>query len=107
MAAMRWRFRHLAANAAELDDPRIDLAARKDLRGLPSTSIVLAQVDPLRSEGEALAEALSAAGVNTECWVYEGMAQGFFGLGQMVTRALFAQADAAGALYRAFTTPRA
>lgn len=107
MAAMRWRFRHLAPNAAELDDPRIDLADRGDLAGLPSTTIVLAQVDPLRSEGEALAEALSTAGVKTECQVYEGMAQGFFGLGQLVTRALFAQADAAGALYRAFTTARA
>ena len=107
MAAMRWRFRHLAADAQDLEDPRIDLATRNDLAGLPPTTVMLAQVDPLRSEGEALADALSAAEVKTECWVYEGMTQGFFGLGQIVTRSLFAQADAASVLYRAFTTARA
>ena len=107
MAAMRWYFRHLSPSAAELEDPRIELAARRDLAGLPATTIVLAQIDPLRSEGEALADALTAAGVPTECWVYEGMAQGFFGLGLMVTRALFAQADAAESLSRSFTSPRA
>lgn len=100
-AAMRWRWRHLIANPDERNDPRLNLVGRNDLSGAASASIVLAAIDPLRSEGEALVAALRQAGVSVTCQTYEGVTQGFFGLGAMVTRAMFAQSDAGEALRRA------
>lgn len=106
LPAMRWRFRHLVADEAETGDARINLVARDDLVGLAPATIVLAGIDPLRSEGEALAEALENAGVAVNCWTYEGVTQGFFGLGLVVTKALFAQGDTADALGKAFAPGR-
>ena len=102
MPAMRWRLRQLVEEQDELDDKRIDLVTRNDLAGVAPATLVLAGLDPLRSEGEALAEALESAGVPVNCWTYEGVTQGFFGLGLVVTKALFAQSDAADALNKAF-----
>jgi acetyl esterase/lipase len=106
LPAMRWRFRHLLEDEAALGDNRIAIAARSDLAGVAPATIVLAALDPLRSEGEALAAALERAGVAVECWTYDGVMQGFFGLGLVVTKALFAQSDAADALSKAFAPKR-
>lgn len=106
LPAMRWRFRQLFETELQASDPRITLAAREDLGGVAPATIVLAGVDPLRSEGEALAEALENAGVAVNCWTYDGVTQGFFGLGLVVTKALFAQSDTADALGKAFAPGR-
>ena len=70
------------------------------------TASVAQRSQVLRSEGEALAEALDSAGVPVDCRTYPGVAQGFFGLGLLVTKALFAQGDAAEALGKAFAPGR-
>jgi acetyl esterase/lipase len=106
LPAMRWRFRHLLENDAAMEDNRLDIVGRHDLGGVAPATIILAGIDPLRSEGEALAEALEMAGVEVSCWTYDGVTQGFFGLGLVVTKALFAQSDAAEALARAFGPAR-
>lgn len=106
LPAMRWRFRHLVEQPETLRDRRIDLVARDDLAGVAPATVVLAELDPLRSEGEALAQALEQASVPVKCWTYEGVTQGFFGLGQVVTKALFAQSDAADALGKSFAPSR-
>jgi acetyl esterase len=106
MPGMQWRMRHELEDREQMSDPRIDLSGRHDLAGIAPTTIVLAEIDPLRSEGEALAEALEAAGVSTTCTVHEGVTQGFFGLGLIVTKALFAQSEAAEALNKAFGAAR-
>ncbi|HEV7293444.1 MAG TPA: alpha/beta hydrolase [Devosia sp.] len=106
LAAMRWRFRHLLEEQDAIHDRRIDLVSRSDWVGGAPATIILAGVDPLRSEGEALADALESAGVSVQCRMYQGVTQGFFGLGLMVTKALFAQADAADILARAFAPSR-
>lgn len=106
LPAMRWRFRQLFEDKTQAEDARINLAARPDLAGVAPATIVLAGIDPLRSDGEALAEALEQAGVAVNCWTYEGVTQGFFGLGLVVTKALFAQSDTADALAKAFAPGR-
>lgn len=106
LPAMRWRFRQTFAEDAESNDARINLATREDLAGIAPATLILASIDPLRSEGEALAEALEVAGVPVNSWTYEGVTQGFFGLGLVVTKALFAQSDAADALGKAFAPGR-
>ena len=50
---------------------------RAELDGLPPVLILLAELDVLRSEGEALAEKLRRSGVDTELDVYQGVSHGF------------------------------
>ncbi|MGH7153008.1 MAG: alpha/beta hydrolase, partial [Acetobacteraceae bacterium] len=50
---------------------------RADLSGLPPVRIHLAELDVLRSEGEALAAKLRAAGVSVELEVFSGTLHGF------------------------------
>ncbi len=63
-------------------DPSVDLT-RADLHGLPATTIVTAQFDPLRDEGEALARRLGDAEVDVALRRYPGMIHGFAGLPQL------------------------
>ena len=51
-----------------------------DLKGLPPTTIVLAECDPIGVQGRLYAQALLAAGVPVEVIEYPGMIHGFFGL---------------------------
>jgi epsilon-lactone hydrolase len=58
-----------------------------DLAGLPPTLIAVAGVDVLRSDGEAYAAALEAAGVEVALELYEDMTHGFLRWGGVVDRA--------------------
>jgi acetyl esterase len=50
---------------------------RADLRGMPPVLMVLPEMDVLRSEGDALAAKLAAAGVPVQTEVIQGMVHGF------------------------------
>ena len=50
---------------------------RADLRGLPPVCVLLAELDVLRSEGEALVEILRAAGNPVETRTFTGVVHGF------------------------------
>jgi acetyl esterase/lipase len=88
-----------------LDDPRIDVAARTDFAGLPPTTIILAEIDPLRSGGEELAAKLQAAGVKTNVRTFPGTTYDFFSLATQVPEAAEAEAYAANTLTAAFYQP--
>ncbi len=51
--------------------------------GLPPALIYTAQYDPLRDDGDAYAEALSAAGVKVIHRRFDGLIHGFFALGPL------------------------
>lgn len=61
-AMMEWFFKH-AARPEDLNDPRLGLLKSADLAGLPPATVITAEIDPLRSEGEALAAKFKTAGV--------------------------------------------
>jgi acetyl esterase len=42
-----WLFRSLASSPSDITDPRIDLLRRADLHGLPRTTIISSEMDPL------------------------------------------------------------
>ncbi|HEV2736873.1 MAG TPA: alpha/beta hydrolase [Longimicrobiaceae bacterium] len=98
---MEWFFGKYLNGPQDRRDPRVDLV-NADLRGLPPTTIINAQIDPLRSDGEILAERMRAAGVEVDQKTYPGVTHEFFGMGAVVDRALEAEQMAAGALLRAF-----
>ncbi len=50
---------------------------RADLTGLPPVMVLLAEMDVLRSEGEALVAKLRASGVTVETETFPGVVHGF------------------------------
>ncbi len=70
-----------------------------DCAGLPPTLIQLAELDPLRAEGEALAARLLAAGNSVTLRVTPGVLHGFLRLGSRVEAAV-AATDFAGTWLR-------
>lgn len=73
-----------------------------DLSGLPETTIINAEIDPLRYEGGVLADKLDAAGVPVERKVYNGVTHEFFGMDALLEQAADAQNFAAMRLKEAF-----
>jgi acetyl esterase len=61
----------------DLIDPRVSLLRTADFTGLPPAHIVTAGFDPLRDEGERLAERLEAAGVPVSYECAGAMIHGF------------------------------
>jgi acetyl esterase/lipase len=105
-AAMGWFFHHTVRSPQDLMDPRLRLVAA-DLRGLAPVTLVLAQVDPLRSEGELLAQRLQAQGVPVEMRTWAGATHEFFGGAPLIEDASEAQAWAGERLTAAFANPPA
>ena len=101
-AGMQWFVKHAFKAPGDAKDKRIDLVHRTDLAGLPSATVVTAEIDPLRSEGQALAKALVAAGVKVDAKDYAGVTHEFFGMGAAVADARAAQQRAGKGLKMAF-----
>ena len=99
-ALMAWFFRYVPRAPSDLVDPRINLVGA-NLQGLPPVTIVAAQVDPLRSEGELLAQRLASSGVTVERREWEGSAHEFFGADAVIRDAAEAQQWAGGRLREA------
>ena len=75
---------------------------RADLTGLPPVLVLLAELDVLRSEGEALAAKLREAAVPVELEIFPGVLHGFLRATDGVTKARDAVAKA-GAWLRVVT----
>ena len=91
---MAWFFKNYLRSAADGKDPRIDLV-NANLKGLPPTTIIAADYDPLKSEGKTLADKLQAAGVKVNYKLYEGTVHEFFGMAAVSGDAKDAQGIAA------------
>ena len=97
---MEWFFEYAGAPA---DAEYINLVDA-DLSGLPATTIINAQIDPLLSDGQELAEAMQSAGVKVERKVYDGVTHEFFGMAAVLEQADEAQTYAADRLKSSFKT---
>jgi acetyl esterase/lipase len=100
-AMLKWFGYYYSKTTADQMDPRINLVAA-DLHGLPPTTIINAQIDPLRSDGETLAMAMKAAGDKVEQRTFPGVTHEFFGMGTVVRGAYDANMFAIERLKRAF-----
>lgn len=79
---LQWHQDNYLRSPEDAADPRVDLLAAR-LEGLPPTTIVLAECDPIRPQGELLAAALDDAGVDLLVHTTPGMIHGFFGLEEL------------------------
>ncbi|WP_246849710.1 alpha/beta hydrolase [Rubellimicrobium arenae] len=100
--AMMWFVENVFEDPSQTSDPRLNLVGRDDLAGLPPTTIINAEIDPLQSEGEMLAERMAAQGVEVQQMTYPGVAHEFFGMGAVVPEAKQAEDMATAALRTAF-----
>jgi acetyl esterase/lipase len=100
-AMMEWFFKNYLRSDADRNDPRIDLV-HADLKGLPPTTVITDQIDPLRSEGQMLADRLRDAGVRVDARTYDGVTHEFFGMGAVVAKAKAAEQQAADGLKKGF-----
>ncbi|MDP9278362.1 MAG: alpha/beta hydrolase [Gemmatimonadota bacterium] len=100
-AMMSWFFDKYLNGPLDRADTRVNLVAA-DLNGLPPTTIINAQIDPLRSSGEALAQKLRAAHVPVDQKTFPGVTHEFFGMGAVLDAATAAEQMAANALSKAF-----
>ena len=101
-AMMKWFATHTFAKPEDALLPKIALLKVKSFEGLPSATIITAAIDPLRSEGEALAARMKADGVEVMYRNFDGVTHEFFGMAAVVDKAKAAQILVANQLKAAF-----
>jgi acetyl esterase len=100
-AMINWFLDKTLNSATDKTDPRLDIIHAK-LSLLPPVTIINAQVDPLRSDGAMLEEALKQVKVKVTRKEYEGVTHQFFGAAAVLPAAKNAQSFAAEQLKDAF-----
>ena len=100
--AVEWALGLYLPRPEDKDDPRIDLVGTADVAGLPPTTIVTAEIDPLRSDGERFGGKLKRATVPVQMRDYPGVTHDFFGMSGVVEKSAMAQAFVADQLKAAF-----
>ncbi|HEX4151183.1 MAG TPA: alpha/beta hydrolase [Steroidobacteraceae bacterium] len=100
-AMMAWFFSHTLSSPAEKTNPRLDLLHAK-LTLLPPVTIINAQIDPLRSDGSILEEALKQAGIPVTRQEYPGVTHDFFDAAPVLPAAKKAQSFASDQLKAVF-----
>jgi acetyl esterase/lipase len=101
-AAVLWALNLYLPDEAAKHDWRMDLVGAANVDGLPPTTIVTAEDDPLRSDGERLGGKLRRATVAVEMRDYPGVTHDFFGMGEAVEKAAMAERFVGERLKQAF-----
>ncbi|MBM4266464.1 MAG: alpha/beta hydrolase [Deltaproteobacteria bacterium] len=100
--SMQWFWEQYLSCADDRTNPLASPECAKDLGGLPPATVITAEFDPLRDEGEAYGERLRAAGVPTEIRRWDGVIHGFFGMTMGLEKGRDAMQYAARQLRSAF-----
>lgn len=84
---MKWFFAQYLNSPADGQNTLISLVNETNLKGLPPTTIITAQIDPLRSDGRAYADKLEKAGIKVRYRNFDGVTHEFFGMDAVVDTA--------------------
>jgi cation diffusion facilitator CzcD-associated flavoprotein CzcO/acetyl esterase/lipase len=98
-ALMRWFWNHYA-DAQDRNDPKAAPLRAKNLSNLPPALIVTCEFDPLRDQGIAYSDALSAAGVPSEQLPLRGQIHTSLTAVDIILSAAAARAEIGAALRR-------
>lgn len=96
--AMQWFLDHYTRTPADLDNPYVCPVRADDLSGLPPATILTAEYDVLRDEGEEYGRRLAEAGVPCTVSRYDGEPHGFMSMVGAVARASDAFEECSAAL---------
>lgn len=100
---MAWFQGHYLKSDTDKDDWRASPLLAEDLSNLPPALIQTAGFDPLKEEGIAYANALTAAGGTITHTDYSGMIHGFINIGGVIDAAKVATQEGVEALKVSFT----
>ncbi len=95
---LTWFYEKYTPIPSQGDDPRISLVDQAVLTGMPPTTIIAAELDPLQTEGKQLADKLTAAGITVTYQLYKGVTHEFFGMNTVLPEAQQAEDLAASKL---------
>jgi acetyl esterase len=104
-ASVEWYRGHYLAVPDDGASPLASPLRADDVSGVPPATIITAEYDPLRDQGEQYAERLAAGGVAVTLTRYAGMPHGFFAMPGVLEAGRRAQAQAAGDLSAALHGP--
>jgi acetyl esterase len=76
--SVAWYWGHYLADPRDGANPLVSPLRTENLGALPEATVITAEFDPLRDEGELYAQRLRDAGVAAQTRRYDGMAHGFF-----------------------------
>lgn len=82
-----WFWDHYLRDPRDASDPLAAPLHALDMQGLPDTTVVVAQLDPLHDEGVAYAQRLEAAGVPMRLIEVAGAAHGFWWMDRVMSQA--------------------
>ncbi len=100
--SMRWFHDHyVGTSASDAKDPRVSPYWADDVSAVAPATVITAEFDPLRDEGNAYAERLREAGVAVEHRQFDGQIHGFFALAGITAATNEAVDWAAGNVKRA------
>jgi acetyl esterase len=103
---MKWFWGHYLYGTDCADNPFLTPLNADNLGHLPPATIITADIDPLRSDGEHYAEKLEAAGVPVHYHNFPGVTHEFFGMTAVLEDAREAVKLAADHLQQAFQEAR-
>jgi acetyl esterase/lipase len=103
---MKWFWGHYLYGTDCTDNPYLTPLHADNLSHLPPATIITADIDPLRSDGEHYAEKLSTAGVPVSYHNFVGVTHEFFGMTAVLEEAREAVQIAGHDLQQAFENAR-
>ena len=85
---MKWFWNHYLGSVSTAEAPLAVVLNHPDHSNLPAATVITAEYDPLRDEGDAYAAKLMAAGVAVDAACAPGMVHGFFSMHEMIPDAM-------------------